>query len=54
MLAARLTAIHWLEDLDANGAATLHGPVSGPLQPLRRLLPARPRLSPAGPGLQSR
>ena len=49
-----VTYYYWLEDVDANGAATLHGPVSGQVQPLWRLLPARPRLAPVVPGLQSR
>ena len=44
---------YWLEDVDAYGAATLHGPVSGQLQSLWRLLPARPRIAPAAAGLQS-
>lgn len=49
-----ITYYYWLEDLDVNGTATVHGPVSGQLQPLWRLLPARPRLAPAAPGFQSR
>jgi hypothetical protein len=38
------TYFFWLEDVDVHGTATLHGPVSASLDPLRRLLPARPRL----------
>ncbi len=45
---------YWLEDVDANGAATLHGRVSGQVEPLRRLLPARPRFAPVAPTFHSR
>jgi len=40
---------YWLEDLDVYGNTTLHGPVSAEVQPLRRLLPSRPRLAPGDP-----
>jgi hypothetical protein len=47
-----VTYYYWLEDVDAHGAGTLHGPVNAELNPLRRLLPARPRLVPQPPGLR--
>jgi hypothetical protein len=49
-----VTYYYWLEDVDVNGAATLHGPVSAELAALRRLLPARTRPAPVGPFLQAR
>jgi hypothetical protein len=49
-----VTYYYWLEDIDANGMGSLHGPVSATLQPLRRLMPARLRFGHVGPGLRSR
>ena len=48
------TYFYWLEDVDIQGAATLHGPVSVEARPLRRLLPARPRLAPSRSSLEAR
>jgi len=47
-----VTYHYWLEDVDVHGATTLHGPVSGQVNPLRRLLPTRPRLAPLAPVLR--
>ena len=44
-----MTYLYWLEDVDIYGAATLHGPISVRLEPVRRLLPLRPRLAPFAP-----
>jgi hypothetical protein len=38
-----VTYYYWLEDVDAYGAASLHGPVSAELATVRRLMPARTR-----------
>lgn len=48
------TYYYWLEDVDLYGLATLNGPVSAELFPMRRLLPARARPVAARPSLQSR
>jgi hypothetical protein len=40
-----LAYYYWLEDVDVEGTATLHGPVSAGA-PACRLLPLRPRLQP--------
>jgi hypothetical protein len=53
-VAPGVTYWYWLADVDVHGAATLHGPVSASLAPLRRLLPVRPRLAPEPHGLRSR
>jgi len=48
-----LAYYYWLEDVDVEGTATLHGPVSaGTLA--HRLLPLRPRLLPGSPILRER
>jgi hypothetical protein len=51
---AGVTYYYWLEDVDATGMGSLHGPVSAALQPLRRLMPARPRFGRVTPGLRIR
>ena len=42
---------YWLEDVDANGAATAHGPVSGQAKALWRLLPAPAAAGTGGAGV---
>jgi hypothetical protein len=43
---AGVTYYYWLEDVDVFGLASVHGPISGKVAPLRRLLLARPRPAP--------
>jgi hypothetical protein len=49
-----VTYYYWLEDVDIYGVATVHGPVSGQVEFLYRLLPARTRPAPTSNFLRSR
>jgi hypothetical protein len=49
-----VTYLYWLEAVDVHGGTTFHGPVTAELNPLRRLLPARPRPAPDPLGLRNR
>jgi hypothetical protein len=45
---------YWLEEVEADGKVTLHGPVQAEVNLLRRLLPARPRPLPLVQTLEAR
>ncbi len=44
---------YWLESRDIDGSSTTHGPLKARVDPLRRLLPVRPRPVPQAPGLDA-